>query len=547
MIKARKGAVRCLLVRAPFLEGTFYNPRDMFRLLGGESAAPPLGLLITAAYLPKAWELKFIDGDHDPITDEALEWADVLMISGKGPQIIPISKLIERANAHGVTNVVGGAGPTLQPDDFIAIADYVVCGESELVLPQLLADIEAGVSAGIYKATETPDPSLDTPLPRYDLVELDRYMFVGMSYTRGCPFSCEFCAQIEIFGRKPRSQTVDQVLAEHQLLFDLGHRGMIDLGYDNLIGDIKKTEQVLSALRDWNRAHGHPFFYSTEATMNLARQPRLLELMRDNDFRYVFMGIESGDPDALNQTKKGQNTAMPPEEAIRIVNSYGMIVNTGLILGFDAESKDAADKMLAMVQRTGVFPTLVLPLHALPNTELARRLAREGRLFERFSMESDVRTDTATTGLNFRTSRPRVEVMKDLIRVLDELYQPANHWERTQLIIKQLKTDYKFRPSLPKLAKLAGSFLKIIKMFNADPEAMPYFWRSLAMTVIKNPGALQAVIGQAVMNVNYAQQSRSYIEALREEIAEVEKVGEEAFNQHMVGDVERPRHLAVAQ
>ncbi len=545
MIKARKGAVRCLLVRPPFLEGTFYNPRDMFRLLGGESAAPPLGLLITAAYLPKSWDLKFIDGDLDPITDADLEWADVLMISGKGPQIIPITHLIERANARGVTNVVGGAGPTLQPDDFINIADYVVCGEVEPILDKLLADIEAGVSDGIYKAIESPDPSEDTPLPRYDLAELGRYMFVGMSYTRGCPFSCEFCAQIEIFGRKPRSQTIEQVLAEHQLLFDLGYRGMIDLGYDNLIGDIKKTEKVLAALADWNRAHGHPFFYSTEATMNLAKQPRLLELMRENDFRYVFMGIESGDPDALNQTKKGQNTSMPPEEAVRIVNSYGMIVNTGLILGFDAERPDAADMMLKMVQDTAVFPTLVLPLHALPNTELARRLAREGRLFERFSMESDERTDTATTGLNFQTARPRVEVMKDLIRVLDQLYQPAQHYERTRLIIDQLKTQYKFRPSLPKLVQLAGAFVRIIKMMNADPEAMPYFWKSLGMALAKNPGALQAVIGQAVMNANYAQQSRSYIEALREQIAEVEKVGEEVYNHHMVGGDKPNRHLTV--
>lgn len=514
----------------------------MFRLLGGESAAPPLGLLITAAYLPEAWDLKFVDGDLDPITDEDLAWADVLMISAKGPQIVPVSRLTERARASGVTTVVGGAGPTLQPDDFIGITDYVVSGESELVLPRLLADIERGVSEGIYSATEVPSLSEGAPLPRYDLAELDRYMFVGMSTTRGYPFSCEFCAQIEIFGRKPRSQDADRVLAEHRLLFDLGYRGMIDLGYDNLIGDIKKTEAVLRALREWNREHGHPFFYSTEATMNLARQPRLLELMRDNDFRYVFMGIESGDPDALNQTKKGQNTAMPAEEAVRIVNSYGIIVNTGLILGFDGEGVDAADKMLEMVRRTGVFPTLVLPLHALPNTELSRRLAREGRLYGRFAMESDERTDTATTGLNFRTARPRVQVIEDLIRVLDELYKPANHFARTTLITQQLQTAYKFRPGLPKLARLAGAFLRIARIMNADREAQPFFWMSLALAAATNPGALQAVIGQAVMNANYSEQSRSYIAALREQITQVEDMGEEAFDSYMLDRESTRRH-----
>lgn len=546
MIKAHNGAVRCLLVRPPFLEGTFYNPREMFRLLGGESAAPPLGLLITAAYLPESWELKFVDGDLDPITDAHLEWADVLMISCKGPQIIPTAQLIERAHARGVTSVVGGAGPTLQPDDFMGVADYVVCGECEPVIAKLIADIENGVSDGVYKASETPDPSADTPLPRYDLAELDRYMFVGMSYTRGCPFSCEFCAQIEIFGRTPRSQTVDQILAEHQMLFDLGFRGMVDLGYDNLIGDIKKTERTLTALAVWNREHGNPFFYSTEATMNLARQPRLLELMRDNDFRYVFIGIESGDEDALKQTKKGQNIAMPAHEAVRIINSYGIIVNTGLILGFDGEKSDAATKMLQMVQRTGVFPTLVLPLHALPNTALARRLASEGRLFERFTMKTKERTDTATTGLNFKTARPRVEIIEDLIFVLEELYTPANHYARTVLITEQLRTDYKFRPSLPKLVQLAGAFIRIIQMMSKDRDMATFFWKSLAITAVKNPGALQPVIGQAVMNANYAEQSRSYVKALREQIAEVESMGEEAFNKAMIGTGSATRHLAIA-
>ncbi|MCZ7687656.1 MAG: radical SAM protein [Sandaracinaceae bacterium] len=378
------------------------------------------------------------------------------MISGKGPQKIPIHRLIERAHARGVTVVVGGAGPTLQPDDYAGLADYVVCGESEPILDKLLADLERGVSEGTYRSPDSTDVS-KAPLPRWDLVELDRYMFVGMSYTRGCPFSCEFCAQIEIFGRKPRVKSAAQIVAEHQLLFDLGYRGMIDLGYDNLIGDIGHTEEVLAAMLEWNRAHGHPFFYSTEATMNLARQPRLLELMRDNDFRYVFMGIESGDPAVLNKTKKGQNTAMPAAEAVRVVNSYGIVVNTGLILGFDGETGAAAEKMLQMVQQTGAFPTLVLPLHALPGTQLARRLASEQRLFRGgVVMNTDERTDTATTGLNFVTSRPRAEVLRDLAGVLEQLYQAENHYARVETITQQALGQAQVPPAAQEAAPARG-------------------------------------------------------------------------------------------
>lgn len=534
MLKLGDGPVRCLLVRPEFLENTFYNPRDVFRLLGGKSAAPPLGLLTVAAHLPDAWALRFVDGDIEPITDAHLVWAEVILISCKGPQEIPVRRLVERARLFGVTVIVGGAGPTLQPDLFAGIADYVVAGEAEPVLPELLRDLAEGVSKGVYRAKGSADLRC-APVPRYDLAKLDQYMFVGMNFTRGCPFSCEFCAQIEIFGRRPRTKPAERILREHKTLYDLGYRGMIDFGYDNLIGRVADTEEVLSAMRDWNRAHGHPFCYSTEATMNLARLPRVLELMRDNDFRYVFMGIESGDDAVLERAKKGQNTAMPAEEAVRIVNSYGMVVNTGLILGFDGEGPDSARRMLDMVQRTGAFPTLVLPLHALPNTNLSRRLEKEGRLYREgvIQIEDEGRTDTATTGLNFVTQRPRAEILRDLAGVLEQLYKPENHYARVARTTGQLKTARKFRPPWRKLLQLGGKFTEIVRLVGMDREVGPYFWKALAKAVLANPGALEMVIGQAVMNANYAQQSRSYVSALREQIAHVEEVGEAAYDRSM--------------
>ena len=534
MQKLNQGTVRCLLVRPEFLENTFYNPRDVFRLLGGSSAAPPLGLLVVAAHLPAHWKLRFVDGDLQPITNEDIRWADVLFISGKGPQLVPIRRLVERAHARGIKVVVGGAGPTLQPDMFSGVADYVVVGEAEGVLPRLLDDLARGVSAGVYRATEPVDLH-DGPIPRYDLARLDDYMFVGMNFTRGCPFKCEFCAQIEIFGRKPRTKPAARIIAEHQALFDLGYRGMIDFGYDNLIGDIARTEEVLAAMLAWNRAHGHPFCYSTEATMNLARLPRVLGLMRDNDFRYVFMGIESGDDAVLERTHKGQNTAMPAAEAVRVVNAYGMVVNTGLIVGFDGETRATADNMLAMVQATGAFPTLVLPLHALPNTDLSRRLAREGRLFHDgvvHNPDAD-RTDTATSGLNFVTQRPRAEVLNDLARVLEQLYEPAHHYARVAVTTRQLRPARKFRPPLRKLLKMARALPEVLRLVGLDRATAPHFWRALARAAATNPGAIEMLLGQAVMNANYGRQARSYVDALREQIAQVERVGEAEFNQRM--------------
>lgn len=535
------GPVRCLLVRPEFLENTFYNPREMFQILGGTSAAPPLGLLTVAAHLPRHWELTLVDGDLGPITDAHLDHAQVLMISGKGPQERPIHELITRAHARGLPVVVGGAGPTLQPETF-SDADYVVVGEAENVLPELLADLARGVSKGVYHSNEPADLT-SAPVPRYDLARLDEYLFVGMNFSRGCPFGCEFCAQIEIFGRKPRCKPTARILAEHQALYDLGFRGQVDFGYDNLIGDVAKTEETLAAMAVWNRAHGYPFSYTTEATMNLAKLPRILELMRDNDFRYLFMGIESGEVEVLKLTHKGQNTGMPVSEAVRVINGYGIVVNTGLILGFDGESETAAQKMLTMVQQTGVFPTLVLPLHALPGTKLAARMAKEGRLFDstlRIRDENQDRTDTATTGLNFVTSRPRTDVMRDLAHVLENLYLPANHFERVGVTTRQLKTARKFFPPLKRLPQLARAFARIVRLVGLDREAGKHFWKAIARAAVRNPGALEMVLGSAVMNANYARQSKSYAQALRAQIVEVERIGEAAYNRGMGATAERP-------
>ncbi|GMU59682.1 MAG: hypothetical protein AMXMBFR34_14450 [Myxococcaceae bacterium] len=529
-----QGPVRCLLVRPEFLDNTFYNPREMFRMLGSASAAPPLGLLVVAAHLPKDWEVKLVDQDLDPVTDEHLAWADVLFLTAKGPQQVPVRRLAERAHKRGIPVVLGGAGPTLQPKEFAGVADAVVVGEAELVLPELIADLRAGRLKKQYRGTGTVD-LLDAPTPRYDLAKLDRYLFVGMNYSRGCPFACEFCAQIEIFGRKPRTKTAAQIIHEHQTLYDLGYRGMVDFGYDNMIGDVARTEEVLTAMRDWNRAHGHPFCYTTEATMNLARLPKILELMRDNDFRYIFMGIESGDEDVLDQTKKGQNTALPAEEVVRTVNGYGIAVNTGLILGFDAEKKDIGPKILEMVQKTGAFPTLVLPLHALPGTELSRRLAREGRLFREgviTNLDED-RTDTATSGLNFVTRRPRTEILKDLAWVLEQLYQPKNHFARAELTIRQLKAQRKWRPGFKRLLRLSGSFVEIAVKIGLKPGTAWLFWKTFFKALFTNPSAVEVMLGGAVFNAAYALQSKSYVEALRKNIAEVEAVGEEAWNERM--------------
>ncbi len=528
------GPTKCLLVRPRFLDQTFYNLNDVYRILGAKAAAPPLGLLIVAALLPDNWQLRLVDHDVTPLTEADLEWADIVFISGIAPQEEPMLEVVRQAKAKGKLTVVGGSGPTLQPDMYDS-ADFVVSGEGEDTVPRLLEDLGKGATRGRYQSMERAD--LRKPLtPRYDLAQLTDYMFIGLAFSRGCPFACEFCAQIEIFGREVRTMATEQVIAEMQLLYDLGYRGMIDFGYDNLIGNHSQAVEVLTAMRDWAGRHDHPFCYSTEATINLALNEDVLQLMKDNDFRYVFVGIESADDAVLEQTKKGQNTSVAPVEAVRIMNNYGLIVYTGLILGFDSETDQTAQNMLDMVQKTGAFPALVLPLHALPSTQLARRLANEERLFGSgdIPMNTDDRTDTATTGLNFATKRPRAKILRDLAHVLDQLYEPRNHYERVRYTARHLHTEYKFRPSLLKTLQLAKGFFKIAATTGLDKQTGPLFWTTLLRTMLTNRSAVEMVVGLSVMHTNYAAQSRSYIKALKQQADYVDQVGEEAFNAQMI-------------
>ena len=199
--------------------------------------------------------------------------------------------------------------------------------------------------------------------------------------------------------------------------------------------------------------------------------------MRDNDFRTVFVGIESGEHEVLERAKKGQNTAMPAPEAVRILNSYGFVITTGLIVGFDGETSESAENMLRMVRETGAFPTLVLPLHALPNTQLAKRLRNERRLFGGgMTVTRKDRTDTATTGLNFVTERPRTEVLRDLARILEELYEPSNQYKRIALTRRQLRPNHKHRPSFGKMLQLVYSFIQFASTIGVSRTTRGYFW-----------------------------------------------------------------------
>ena len=525
---------RCLLVQPGFSGNGFYNYSDVARFVGAKCSATPLGLMTVAALLPQHWGFRLVDQNVRPLTDMDLEWADIVLTGGMITQQKDILTVIQKGHDKDKPVVVGGPDPTSQPRIYQQ-ADFLVLGEGEVTIPPLIEDIVKGVTCGAYQSDLRADMT-EAVVPRFDLVRFADYMRVGIQFSRGCPFDCEFCDIIELFGRRPRTKTSEQILAELQALYDLGYRGHVDFVDDNFIGNKSKVAEVLQAIGDWSRCHNHPFYFSTEASINLAKEEKLLHLMQENDFRYVFVGIESPDEDVLTETHKLQNKRVSVVDAVRTLTAHGMIVNGGFILGFDSETEHTADNMIDLIQDTGISTALVGTLAALPNTQLSRRLKREGRLFAGglVMTGSTVDVDQTTDGLNFSTARPRTDILRDQAKVFRTIYHPYKYYERVLHTAIHLLPTSRHRPSYARALKLAWAFLKVSAKAGLDRRTGLSYWKTLLRVLVRNPRAAAAVVSMAALYVHYAKMSEFVIHTLEDKIAYIESCGEETYNEWMI-------------
>ncbi|MBN2013065.1 B12-binding domain-containing radical SAM protein [candidate division KSB1 bacterium] len=401
----------CLILQSEFSALSYWNYVDVCKLVGAKYPAAPLGLLTVAALLPQQWTFKLVDANIEPVLDEHFEWADIVCIGGMLPQQASIISTISRAHRFNLPVVVGGPDPTSQPELYQS-ADYLVLGEGEVTIPMFIADLKAGYARGTYKSDEKADMT-KAVVPRFDLIQFKDYLQVGIQYSRGCPFQCEFCNIVELFGRIPRAKTPDQVIRELQTLYDLGYRGHIDIVDDNFIGNKKNVKQALTAVKEWSRRRKYPFYFSTECSINLADDEILMQLMRDVDFRYIFVGIETPEETALIMTNKKANVNKPVAATIKKIYSYGMIVNAGFIIGFDHESYNIAENMIRCIQDSGISMAMLGMLYALPGTELARRLKDERRLFEDSSiLTNQTMIDQTTNGVYIILKRDHISLEK---------------------------------------------------------------------------------------------------------------------------------------
>src|SRR5207253_2443462 len=321
----------------PEFPDTFWSFRHALKFIGKKSAFPPLGLLTISSMLPKCWNRRLIDMNLRPLTTADMKWADVVFASAMYVQKKSLKEVINLCKAEGKTVVMGGPYASMGLNDAIG-ADHGFVGEVETTFPGFLEDFERGEAKAVYQAPERPALAL-TPIPDFALAELGQYSDMSVQYSRGCPFNCEFCDIIEIYGRVPRTKSNRQILAELDALYSLGWRGTVFIVDDNFIGNKKNVRRLLPELADWQKRHDYPFTLLTEASVNLADDEPLLESMRQSGFRRVFLGIETPVEESLKEAQKSQNRGNLLDSVKRI-QSYGMEVMAGFIVGFDNDPED---------------------------------------------------------------------------------------------------------------------------------------------------------------------------------------------------------------
>ena len=414
----------------PSFPPSFWGFEGVLQMIPERAMTPPLGLITVAALCPATWEIRLIDHAFQELRDEDLKWADLVMVSAMHAQRADALTVLSRARKMGRRTFVGGPWASTDPDAVLRVADHVMVGEAEEAFPGIAAALEDGTAHALYRIVDKPDMTR-SPVPRFDLLQRDKYTSMPIQFSRGCPFQCEFCDIITIYGRRPRAKTPTQVIRELDVLLKLGWRNEVFIVDDNFIGNLRQALQLSRELVEWQKQHQQPFSFYTEASLNLAAQPELMDAMVEANFMYVFIGIETPSAEALKETHKYQNLRSTNNvEQVRIIQDKGLWVLAGFIVGFDSDDETIFARQLEFIDLTAIPWAMAGILMAPPTTALFDRMKREGRLIE------DSQSITQFGLPNFRTVLPLPILLRGLCTLLEGLYRPDAFFERSYNSLK---------------------------------------------------------------------------------------------------------------
>lgn len=478
---------------------TFWSFKHVLKFMSKQAAYPPLGLLTVAGLLPRDWELRLVDLNIRKLKDTEIEWADYIFISAMLVQQISAEEVIDRCRRLGRKTVAGGPLFTSLADDFSPLVDHLILGEAEVSLPRFLRDLEKGDPQHLYQAESFP-PLTDTPVPRWDLLDVKKYATLTVQSSRGCPFNCEFCDITNLFGRVPRVKEAGQLIDELEIIYQMGWRDTVFFVDDNFIGNKKKIKQILPHLVQWMKSHHYPFTFITEASINLASDDELIELMVQANFNRVFIGLETPNEASLRECEKSQNTNLDVMAAIKKLQGRGLQVLGGYIIGFDNDDESIFTRQMNFIQESGVVTAMVGLLNAIPGTNLWKRLNEENRLLLQSSGNNTDGTINFVPKMDVEKLR---EGYRNLIRTI---YSPRHYYQRLCNFLEKYQPRQKRRLKPDDLKAFARTVLYLGILGNGVTQW--YYWKLVFRTLTRYPRSFGDAISLMVFGHHFRKVSK---------------------------------------
>jgi len=501
-----------VLMLYPEYPETFWGFQHVLKFVSKKAAFPPLGLLTVASLLPEHWGKRLVDLNIDPVQDPDWEWADLVFISAMLIQKEGVDQLIDQAKARGKTVVGGGPAFLAQPESFPQV-DHFVLDEAEITLPWFVQDIENNRAGKMYSSKERPDLT-QVPLPMWSLIDVHKYATMPIQFSRGCPFDCEFCDIFLLNGRKPRTKSPEQMARELQSLYDAGWRSSVFVVDDNFIGNKRRVKEMLPRVIDWQKEHDYPFTLLTEASVDLAQDEELMDLMSWANFNKVFLGLETPCLESLKECGKTQNTKLDLADAVRIIHQHGMQVMGGFIVGFDSDTESIFEAQIRFIQQIGVVTAMVGILGAIPQTRLWHRLRAEGRLL------SETSGNNTDGSINFIPRMGISNLLSGYKRVVRTIYSPRMYYARINTFLKNYRPTAKGHYSMRDIKAAISSMWRI----GLCSRACIWYWPLIIKTALTRIKALPAALELAIYGYHFQKVAKRCQKAMEESENEKESL-----------------------
>lgn len=492
-----------ILLVYPEYPRTYWSFHYALKFISKKASFPPLGLLTIAAMLPVNWGKKLVDMNVDKIRDEDILWADYVFISAMVVQKESVRTVIDSCKRLGTRTVAGGPLFTCGHEEFDDV-DHLLLNEGELTVKDFLKDLESGKTRHMYTSDRWADLNT-TPIPLWELININKYATMNMQYSRGCPFNCEFCNVTTLFGHTPRTKSVRQMISELEAIYDRGWRKGVFFVDDNFIGNKKKLkEEILPELIKWMVERKFPFTFSTEASINLADDEELMTMMVKAGFEAVFIGIETTNEESLLECNKIQNKNRDMIACVKKIQKFGLQVQGGFIVGFDNDNDAIFDKMVGFIQESGIVSAMVGLLNAPKGTKLYQRLAGEGRLRDDFS------GDNTNLTMNFMPKMNQNTLINGYKSIMGTIYSPKHYYERVITFLKEYR-PYKKTGGMKHIDfnDVMALFRSILRLGLFGKERL-YYWKLMFWSVFRRPSLLPMAVTLSIYGFHFRKVYENY-------------------------------------